>query len=167
MSTTTHTVEDESDIDYMPGTCRCCGSIDNSEEITGGYDTYDILLGDVRVPDIKFWACLNCGTPISIWAGEANRVNTWIDACTSDLIDRLPIGSFVTEPEALKQLPESYSKKYHHFRLITNMLAGKRFFYQPSIDLFLKSLLSDDAETRCNFGRMNLYDELKRLGVRA
>lgn len=161
-----HTVEDADDIDYMPGTCRCCGSIDNTEEITGLYETHDILLGDVRVPDIKFWACLNCGTPVRIWACEANRVNNWLDACTQDLIDKLPIGSFITEAEALAQLPASYNKKYHHFRLVTKMLAGKRFFYQPSIDLFLKSLVSDDAEIRRNFGRMNLYEELKRIGVR-
>lgn len=166
MSTAMHTVEDEDDIEFMPGLCTCCGSIENTEEITGSYEAECILLGDVRVPDIKFWACLNCGTPIRLWAHEADRVNKYLQSLEQDLIDKLPIGAFIPETEALAQLPATYNKKYHHFRLITKMLAGKRFFYEPSVDLFLKSLVSEDANTRRNFGRMNLYGELKRLGVR-
>jgi hypothetical protein len=97
-------------------------------------------LGKISVPNLKFLECEGCGDKL-LSTKEANKAALYITRKESELINRLPIGEFVSANEAAALLgitKQAFSKhpKIKRGFIYFTQIGDRKFYHKKSVELF-------------------------------
>lgn len=121
----------------MQGVCPTCGSVDNTEMKTKTYTCLDLALGEVIVPAFEHEVCVNCGEAMSFTYAQAKYVEFHVDAQVQEVLSGLPVGDFITRPQALRlaNVGAFTERRFDNFTYRFKV-AGRWMYYRPSVEAF-------------------------------
>ena len=159
-----------------------CGLCDNKLILKKGDVEFDSRsLGRVLVPNLKFYECEMCGDKL-LSPKESDKAIEYIANRENQLIEKLPIGEFITANEAAKILKitkQAFSKhpKIKRGLIYSTKIGDRKYYHEKSVrffkeikngkfqlsgheDIIINIETIDDVETKYN-------DIMKRKSERA
>ena len=100
-------------------------------------------LGEISVPNIKFYECENCGDKL-LSLKESEKATEYIANKEKELIDMLPISEFKSLNEAAKILgitKQAFSKhsKIKRGIIYSAKIGNRKYYHRKSVELFKKN----------------------------
>lgn len=155
-----------------------CGLCDNKLILKKGDVEFDSRsLGRVLVPNLKFYECEMCGDKL-LSPKESDKAIEYIANRENQLIEKLPIGEFITANEAAKILKiskQAFSKhpKIKRGLIYSIKIANRKYYHEKSVRFFKenkngKFLLTGQEDIIINTQTAddNYIDAMKRKSER-
>ena len=118
-----------------------CGLCNNELILKKGDVEFDSRsLGRVLVPNLKFYECEMCGDKL-LSPKESDKAIEYIANRENQLIEKLPIGEFITANEAAKILKiskQAFSKhpKIKRGLIYSIKIGNRKYYHEKSVRLF-------------------------------
>jgi hypothetical protein len=115
----------------------CNGKVD---KVKGSIDFDTRSLGKVSVPNLEYLMCTTCGD-LLLTTEQSDRVSKFIANEEQQLINKLPVGEFISLNEAAAILgitKQAFSKhlKIKNGLIFSATISNRKFYNRKSVELF-------------------------------